>query len=86
MQGDKIFNCLAAINWVSLLSFGPTILGAHSPDEKASISSTKKFWRFFKEILSNIPEKVNQLDISTNSIINSKFELAGILLPIALFP
>ena len=69
-----------------MISFGPTILGAHSPDEKASISSTQKFWKFFREILSNIPEKVNQLDISTNSIINSKSEFAGIVLPIALFP
>ena len=44
---------------MEMISFGPTILGAHSPDEKASISSTNKFWRFFKEILSNIPEKTN---------------------------
>ena len=44
---------------MGMISFGPTILGAHSPDEKASISSTQKFWRFFREILSNIPEKVN---------------------------
>jgi dipeptidase D len=44
---------------MDMISFGPTILGAHSPDEKASISSTQKFWRFFREILSNIPEKVN---------------------------
>ena len=42
---------------MDMISFGPTILGAHSPDEKASISSTQKFWKFFKEILSNIPEK-----------------------------
>ena len=44
---------------MDMISFGPTILGAHSPDEKASISSTQKFWKFFKEILSNIPEKVS---------------------------
>ena len=42
---------------MDMISFGPTILGAHSPDEKASISSTKKFWSFFKEVLANIPEK-----------------------------
>ena len=42
---------------MDMISFGPTILGAHSPDEKASISSTQKFWKFFTEILSNIPEK-----------------------------
>ncbi len=42
---------------MDMISFGPTILGAHSPDEKASISSTQKFWRFFTEILANIPQK-----------------------------
>ncbi|WP_088323173.1 aminoacyl-histidine dipeptidase [Polaribacter tangerinus] len=42
---------------VDMVSFGPTIRGAHSPDEKASISSTQKFWKFLQEILKNIPEK-----------------------------
>ena len=42
---------------IDMVSFGPTIRGAHSPDERASISSTKKFWRFLIEILRNIPKK-----------------------------
>ncbi|MGB0879434.1 MAG: aminoacyl-histidine dipeptidase [Polaribacter sp.] len=42
---------------MDMISFGPTIKGAHSPDEKAQISSTKKFWRFLVEILKNIPKK-----------------------------
>jgi dipeptidase D len=42
---------------MDMVSFGPTIRGAHSPDERASISSTQKFWRFLKDILKNIPEK-----------------------------
>ena len=42
---------------MDMISFGPTILGAHSPDERASISSTQKFWKFLKEILNNIPKK-----------------------------
>ena len=44
---------------MDMISFGPTILGAHSPDEKASISSTQKFWKFFKEVINNTPEKTN---------------------------
>ena len=44
---------------MDMISFGPTILGAHSPDEKASISSTEKFWHFFQEILKNIPQKTS---------------------------
>lgn len=42
---------------MDMVSFGPTILGAHSPDERASISSTQKFWKFLLEILKNIPNK-----------------------------
>ncbi len=42
---------------MDMISFGPTIKGAHSPDERASISSTQKFWRFVKEILKEIPKK-----------------------------
>lgn len=42
---------------MDMVSFGPTILGAHSPDERASISSTQKFWSFLLEILKNIPNK-----------------------------
>jgi dipeptidase D len=42
---------------MDMVSFGPTIRGAHSPDERASISSTQKFWKFLIEILGNIPKK-----------------------------
>lgn len=42
---------------MDMISFGPTIKGAHSPDERASISSVKRFWRFLLEILKNIPAK-----------------------------
>jgi dipeptidase D len=42
---------------MEMISFGPTIKGAHSPDERASISSTQKFWEFLLEILKNIPVK-----------------------------
>lgn len=42
---------------MDMISFGPTIKGAHSPDERASISSTQKFWKFLKEVLANIPKK-----------------------------
>jgi dipeptidase D len=42
---------------MDMISFGPTIKGAHSPDERASISSMQKFWKFVLEILAQIPEK-----------------------------
>ena len=42
---------------MDMISFGPTIHGAHSPDERASISSSQKFWKFLLEILATIPVK-----------------------------
>ena len=42
---------------MDMISFGPTIHGAHSPDERASISSAQKYWKFVLEILKNIPLK-----------------------------
>jgi len=42
---------------MDMISFGPTIKGAHSPDERASIKSAQKYWKFVLEILENIPAK-----------------------------
>lgn len=42
---------------MDMISFGPTIKGAHSPDERASIKSAQKYWKFVLEILENIPVK-----------------------------
>ena len=42
---------------MEMVSFGPTIRGAHSPDERANIPSAQKFWTFLKEILAEIPKK-----------------------------
>lgn len=42
---------------MDMVSFGPNIRGAHSPDERAQISSTQKYWAFLLEILKNIPIK-----------------------------
>lgn len=41
---------------IDMISYGPTIRGAHSPDERVSISSVQKFWKFTLDILKNIPE------------------------------
>lgn len=42
---------------MDMISFGPTIHGAHSPDEKANIASAQKFWKFLLAILQHIPLK-----------------------------
>lgn len=40
---------------MQMISFGPNIYGAHSPDEKVQISSVQKFWSFLQEILNRFP-------------------------------
>lgn len=39
---------------MEMISFGPNIRGAHSPDETVQISSVKKFWDFLLETLKRI--------------------------------
>jgi dipeptidase D len=41
---------------MEMISFGPNIRGAHSPDEKVQISSVQKFWDFLLETLKRIPK------------------------------
>lgn len=42
---------------VDMISFGPNIRGAHSPDECVQISSVQKFWKFLLEVLKDTPKK-----------------------------
>lgn len=39
---------------IEVVSFGPTITGAHSPDESVNIPSVEKFWNLFKSVLVKI--------------------------------
>lgn len=41
---------------MDMISFGPTIKGAHSPDERVNIPSVKKYWKFVLEVLEHTPE------------------------------
>lgn len=40
---------------MDMISYGPTIKGAHSPDERIEIESVTKFWNLTLEVLKNIP-------------------------------
>lgn len=40
---------------MEMVSFGPNIRGAHSPDECVQISSVQKFWGYLQRILAAIP-------------------------------
>lgn len=42
---------------MEMVSFGPTITGAHSPEERVSITSVQKFWGYLLDILKAIPTK-----------------------------
>jgi dipeptidase D len=42
---------------IEMISFGPNIRGAHSPDECCQISSVQKYWSFLLETLKEIPVK-----------------------------
>lgn len=39
---------------LDMISFGPDIRNAHSPDECAGITSFRKFWGFFTEVLAKL--------------------------------
>ena len=42
---------------LDMISFGPTLQGVHSPDERMHIPSVERFWLHLVDILKNIPEK-----------------------------
>jgi dipeptidase D len=42
---------------MQMISFGPNIRGAHSPDERVQISSVQKYWKFLLTTLQRIPSK-----------------------------
>ena len=41
---------------MDMISFGPTIKGAHSPDERIEINTVQKFWKHLIDVLNNVPE------------------------------
>ena len=43
---------------LDMISFGPTIRGAHTPEEKIEIITATMFWDLLIDVLSNIPLKV----------------------------
>ncbi|MFW5830605.1 MAG: aminoacyl-histidine dipeptidase [Prolixibacteraceae bacterium] len=39
---------------LDMVSFGPTIKGAHSPDERLNIKTTEKFWKHLVDVLERV--------------------------------
>ena len=42
---------------LDMVSFGPTLRGVHSPDERLHIPTVQMIWDHLLEILKNVPEK-----------------------------
>lgn len=45
---------------LDMISFGPTIKGAHTPEERIKIDTVDKFWLFLLEMLERAPEKASK--------------------------
>ena len=39
---------------MQMISFGPTIVGPHSPNERVQISTVQSFWRYLKAVLERL--------------------------------
>ena len=44
---------------LDMISFGPTIKGAHTPEERIQIDTVDKFWKFLLVLLAQTPEFSN---------------------------
>ena len=42
---------------LDMVSFGPTLQGVHSPDERMLIPTVDKFWRHLLDVLKHVPAK-----------------------------
>lgn len=47
---------------LDMISFGPTIKMAHSPDERLHIGTTQKYWELLLDVLKKIPEKEREFE------------------------
>jgi len=44
---------------IDMISFGPTIRGAHTPEEKIDIKTASMFWKLLIDVIDNIPAKTD---------------------------
>lgn len=42
---------------IDMISFGPSIRGAHTPEERIEISSVDRYWGLLTEVIRNIPKE-----------------------------
>jgi dipeptidase D len=46
---------------MDMISFGPTIRGAHTPEEMISIETVNMFWELLLDVINNIPENMEYI-------------------------
>ena len=46
------------VKGIDMISFGPTIRGAHTPEEKIEIKTVQMFWDLLLDVISNIPKRL----------------------------
>lgn len=42
---------------IDMISIGPTIRGAHTPDERIEIESVMRFWNLLIDVIKNMPAR-----------------------------
>ena len=45
---------------LDMISFGPTLRGVHTPDERMLIPTVDLFWQHLLDILKNVPKNVDR--------------------------
>jgi len=45
------------IKGIDMISFGPTIIGAHTPEEMIEIKTVQMFWDLLTDVVRNMPVK-----------------------------
>ncbi|MCK7519575.1 MAG: hypothetical protein MZV64_18515 [Ignavibacteriales bacterium] len=46
---------LKNIKGIDMISFGPTIKGAHTPEERIEIKTVQMFWDLLVDVAENMP-------------------------------
>jgi dipeptidase D len=45
------------MNGIDMISFGPTIKGAHTPEEMIEIKTVQMFWDLLIDVILNMPAR-----------------------------
>ena len=61
-----------------VVSFGPTMEGVHSPDERLHIDTVDKFWKFLLTILKNV--KSNNINAESDFIVRLCIFLSSLII------